>query len=216
MTIKEMRQQLGDTQLNFSQRYGIPFRTIQNWESGSRIPPVYVEMLLEQRVRADLANRRTTKLPKYDSSKRNLPRRSDFSGVRPWLRAVADVLGENTVFALDNALMCEESFLGRSDEFLVWIYGDDSLTQYNGVVVLGNRINPLDITETAGLRHTVFHRTLEDAMANENILDMQGITEALSNYYFTHCESFSGLALSPVNQEKFEKIAEDAINYYSD
>lgn len=216
MTIREMRQHFGDTQQEFSHRYGIPFRTIQNWESGSRIPPEYVETLLEQRVRADLANRRTAKLPEYDAAKQNLPRRSDFIGAQSWLRAVAAVLGEDTIFALDEALMCEGSFLGRSDEFLIWVYGDDSLTRFNGVAVLGNRISPLDVTETAGLRHTAFHRTLDDAMANENLLDMQGITEALSSYYFTHHESFAGLALSPAHQERFKRLAEDAVNYYSD
>lgn len=216
MTIKEMRLQFGDTQHEFSQRYGIPFRTIQNWEAGKRKPPEYVENLLGQRVCADMVNRRTAKLPCYDPDKRNLPNRADFVGVHSWLRTVADILGENTVFALDEALMCEGSFLGRSDEFLIWVYGDDSLSRYNGVAILGNRINPLDVTETEGLRHTAFHRTLDDAMANEGLLDMQGITEALSNYYYTHNESFDGLTLSPIYQEKFERLAEDAVNYYSE
>ena len=39
MTIREMRTQLGDTQSELSARYNIPFRTIQNWESGIRKPP---------------------------------------------------------------------------------------------------------------------------------------------------------------------------------
>lgn len=215
MTIKEMRQQLGDTQHEFSERYQIPFRTIQNWESGLRTPPEYVIALLEERVRVDKINRRTVKLPKYDPNKLELPRRGDFVGAKSWLRAVAAVLGKNVVFALDEALMCEGSFLGHSDEFLVWVYGDDPLTRYNGVAVLGNEINPHDVVEAGGLRYTTFNRTLEDAIANESLLDMQGITEALSNYYFAHGESFDDLTLAPEYQEAFAQLAEDAVNYYA-
>jgi len=215
MTIKEMRQQLGDTQHEFSERYQIPFRTIQNWESGSRTPPEYVVALLEKCVRADKINRRTVKLPKHDPNKLELPKRSDYVGAKAWLRAIADVLGKDVVFALDEALMCEGSFLGRTDEFLVWVYGNDSLTSYNGVAVLGNEINPHDIVEVDGLRYTTFNRTLEDAIANESLLDMQGITEALSNYYFAHGESFDGLTLAPEYQEAFARLAEDAVNYYA-
>ena len=34
MTIKEMRQKLDMTKEMFSQRYNIPKRTIENWETG--------------------------------------------------------------------------------------------------------------------------------------------------------------------------------------
>ena len=51
MTIKEMRQKLDMTQEMFSQRYNIPKRTIENWESGKRTPPAYVLEMLENAVR---------------------------------------------------------------------------------------------------------------------------------------------------------------------
>ena len=49
---------------------------------------------------------------------------------------------------------------------------------------------------------------------NENILDMQGITEAISKYYYRSGESFDGLAVAPEYQAKFDRLAEEAINYY--
>ena len=39
MIIRELRSKLGDTQSEFASRYGIPFRTVQNWETGLRKPP---------------------------------------------------------------------------------------------------------------------------------------------------------------------------------
>ena len=59
------------------------------------------------------------------------------------------------------------------------------------------------------------NRTLIDALANESILDMQGITEALSRYYYTHDDSFDGLFIPPEYQSKFEELADEAVDYYT-
>jgi len=209
-----MRAELGDTQSEFAARYDIPFRTIQNWETGVRKPPEYIIELLSQRVRADLANRRTLKLPKHDSKKKNLPKRRDFIGAVAWLKAVQSCIGEGVVFALDSALMCQGIFGGRSDEYVVWVYADDAVTDYNGVVVLGNWISSYNVQSKTGLNYTNFSRTISDAFANETILDMQGITEAVSRYYYSNGESFDGIAVAPEYQERFETLAREAIEYY--
>lgn len=214
MNIRDMRTRLGDTQSEFATRYNIPFRTVQNWEAGVRKPPEYIINLLENRIQADLINRKTTVLPKYNPKKSTLPKRSDYIGANAWLKAVRDCIGENIVFALDEALMCQGNFGGRSDEFLVWVYGDDSVSRFNGIVVLGNQVSPHNIKERNGLLYTDFNRTVADALANESILDMQGITEALSKYYYRNGESFEGIAVAPEYQRRFDRLAYEAIDYY--
>ena len=214
MDIREMRTRLGDTQSEFAARYNIPFRTVQNWETGLRKPPEYIMTLLENRIREDLVNRKTVSLPKYDPRKRDLPKRSDYVGALSWLKAVRDRLGENVVFALDEALMCQGNFGGRSDEYIVWVYGDDKVSNFNGVVLLGNKVSQYCIKEKNGLRFTDFNRTLSDALANESILDMQGITEAVSRYYYSNNESFSGLSVASKYQERFERLTNEAKEYY--
>ncbi len=216
MYLREMRTRLGDTQSEFAARYNIPFRTVQNWEAGVRTPPEYVMNLLEQRIREDLVNRRTAALPAYDPHKTDLPKRSEYIGAVAWLKAVRERIGEDVVFALDEALMCHGSFGGRSDEFLVWVYGSDSVRRFNGVAVLGNYISDYSILKRNGLMYTDMSRTVSDALANEELLDMQGITEAVSKYYYSHNESFSGLSVAPEYQERFETLAREAIDYYTD
>ena len=44
---------------------------------------------------------------------------------------------------------------------------------------------------------------------------MQGITEAVSRYYYSHDDSFDGLFIPPQYQNRFELLANDAIEYYS-
>ena len=215
MNIRELRMQLGDTQSEFANRYNIPFRTVQNWEAGVRKPPEYIMQLLERQIANDLINRKTIVLPKYDSKKKNLPNRQDYVGSLSWLKAVSECLGGDVVFALDEALMCQGNFGGRNDEYLVWVYGDQSLADFNGVVVLGNNISSYSVNERNGLSFTDLSRTISDAFANEDILDMQGITEALSRYYFKSGNSFEGISVAPEYQERFERLAQDAMEYYS-
>ena len=215
MDIRELRLQLGDTQNEFAERYHIPFRTIQNWETGQRKPPEYVMSLLESRIRSDLVNRNTVSLPQHDPRKDDLPRRRDYVGAVSWLKAVQEQIGHDTVFALDEALICQGYFGGRSDEYIVWVYGDPVVSEFNGIVRLGNQISPYCVEERDGLRFTTFNRTLSDALANEDILDMQGITEALSRYYYTQNRSFRGVSVAPEYQNRFDLLADEAIDYYN-
>lgn len=210
-----MRTRLGDTQSEFASRYHIPFRTIQNWETGVRKPPEYMLDLLENRIQSDLANRKTVSLPKYNPRKDDLPKRSNFVGAISWLKAVQERIGEPFVFALDEALMCQGIFGGRSDEFIVWGYGSGTAARFNGVVLLGNQVSSYNVAERNGLRYTDFNRTVADALANESILDMQGITEALSRYYYENGDSFAGVFVVPEYQDRFAALAEAAVDYYA-
>lgn len=216
INIRELRNRLGDTQSEFAKRYNIPFRTIQNWESGVRKPPEYILELLKYRIKDDLVNKKASSLPKYDTSKKDLPKRSDYVGSLSWLKAIHECIGDDVVFALDEALMCQGNFGGRSDEFIVWVYGDDKASNYNGVVVIGNHVSPYNVKEKDGLKFTDFNRTISDAMANESILDMQGTIEALSKYYYTNGESFDGISIAPEYQDRFELLTNEAIEYYDE
>lgn len=53
MTSKEIRELLGISRAEFSKKYGIPVRTLENWDSGKRNPPEWILKLLERVVRED-------------------------------------------------------------------------------------------------------------------------------------------------------------------
>lgn len=50
MTIKEAREFSGLTQPEVEEEFGVPVRTLQNWESGIRQPPDYVEAYLVEKL----------------------------------------------------------------------------------------------------------------------------------------------------------------------
>lgn len=50
MTIKELRTASGMTQKGFAEYFGIPKRTLEDWESGARKPPEYTVKLIEYKL----------------------------------------------------------------------------------------------------------------------------------------------------------------------
>ena len=51
---ERIRKILGVSRAEFSRRYGIPLRTLEEWDAGRRTPPSYVVSLLERVVREDV------------------------------------------------------------------------------------------------------------------------------------------------------------------
>ncbi len=48
MTVLEIRKKLNITQKEFGNLFGIPLRTIQNWEYGNRKVPDYIVNMMEE------------------------------------------------------------------------------------------------------------------------------------------------------------------------
>lgn len=53
MESREIRAILGISRAEFSRRYGIPIRTLEEWDSGRHMAPDWVMTLLERVVRED-------------------------------------------------------------------------------------------------------------------------------------------------------------------
>lgn len=51
---ERIRSMLGVSRAEFSRRYHIPIRTLEDWDWGKKTPPVYVMELLERAVAEDI------------------------------------------------------------------------------------------------------------------------------------------------------------------
>ena len=56
MTFKELRAKSGMTQKQFSEYFGIPRRTIENWEGGQRKCPQYLLDLMKYKLDKEKEN----------------------------------------------------------------------------------------------------------------------------------------------------------------
>lgn len=48
MGVKELRKQTGLHQGAFAAYFGVPVRSVQQWEQGRRVPPAYVVEMMER------------------------------------------------------------------------------------------------------------------------------------------------------------------------
>ena len=67
--LKNLREEIGLNRKNFSLEYGIPLRTIEDWEHGKRKMPDYVLRLLAYKVKMDSLEKKTNK---REESNRNV------------------------------------------------------------------------------------------------------------------------------------------------
>lgn len=53
MTFKELRLKSGMTRSQFCEYFGIPYRTVQDWELGNRVCPEYLLALMEYKLKCE-------------------------------------------------------------------------------------------------------------------------------------------------------------------
>lgn len=59
ITLKELRAATGMSQRAFGEYFGIPLRTIQNWEGGQRSCPVYLLDLIKYKLEKEYLIKKT-------------------------------------------------------------------------------------------------------------------------------------------------------------
>ena len=59
--VKELRETMGMNRREFSDYYGIPYRTVQDWEAEKREPPDYLLRLLKYRAEIECRIERVDK-----------------------------------------------------------------------------------------------------------------------------------------------------------
>ena len=103
MTIKEMRDRLDWTQKEFSLYFGIPKRSIENWESGQRACPEYLRKLIQYKLFKEeliMNTKITYKFTSfYDDSQpnNNFPEETDYI-ITDGVFDFADYLENNNIY----------------------------------------------------------------------------------------------------------------------
>lgn len=77
-------------------------------------------------------------------------------------------------------------------------------------------INDIESVQIAGVGCTSFEQTMHDMLADLANTDEWALTEALSYYFYSNNNSFSGLNIFSKSKSAFESIMQSAIEYYNE
>lgn len=136
----------------------------------------------------------------------------NYLSYRDWFR---NVITEDVILCGVSALEYLEMFNGFVDEDVIEVYalsrGNYSNINYNII----DRFDTIDTVCIDGVRCTSFTQTINDMLSDLDNADLWALTEALSNYYYSHNDSFNNLKIKSSNVDAFESVKQDAIAYYN-
>jgi hypothetical protein len=144
------------------------------------------------------------------------PVSNEFSTNHAWFRAV--VGRKDLILRRTSALECLELFGGYMHEKAIDVYarrqGEYENVNYHIVDSFGD----IDYIQLDDVMCATANHTFNEMLANydnmEETIDEQALIEGLSDYYFSHNESFDGLEIEPGNLARFNEIKEWAIEYH--
>lgn len=138
--------------------------------------------------------------------------RGDFISSRLWFQ---NVVSEDVILCGVSALECLEMFTGYVNEKLIEVYAKQIGCYENINYAIVDGYEGIDCIQIGNVRCTTFEQTVNDMLRDFENTDEMALTEALSNYYFSHGESFKGLQIHPENHKTFAYLQQSILEYYS-
>ena len=137
---------------------------------------------------------------------------SDYTSNRAWLR---DVVGNQPMILRSvSALEYLQLFVGYFSENKVEVY---ALVESSEENIRCHIIEDLEAIEYIRFENVLCSspsQAVNDMLSDFEHSDETALVEALSKYYYSHEESFSGLNIKKENQKRFEELKDWAINYF--
>ena len=142
----------------------------------------------------------------------NMKISSDYTSNRAWLR---DVVGNQPMILRSvSALEYLQLFVGYFSESKVEVY---ALEESSEETIRCHIIEDLEAIEYIRFENVLCSspsQAVNDMLSDFEHSDETALVEALSKYYYSHEESFSGLNIKKENQKQFEELKDWAINYF--
>lgn len=129
-----------------------------------------------------------------------------------WFRKVID---ENVILCHTSALEMLEMYDGFIEEETIDVYALQKGKYDNIVYHIVDAFDNIPSETVLGVRCASFEYTVNDMLRNLSKSDRCALTEALSNYYAQHNDTFDGLNIYSENRTAFNEIAKDIFGYYN-
>ena len=137
---------------------------------------------------------------------------SDYTSNRAWLR---DVVGNQPIILRSvSALEYLQLFVGYFSENKVEVYALEESSEENIRCHIIEDLEAIEYIRFENVLCSSPSQAVNDMLSNFEHSDETALVEALSKYYYSHEESFSGLNIKKENQKRFEELKDWAINYF--
>ena len=137
---------------------------------------------------------------------------SDYTSNRAWLR---DVVGNQPMILRSvSALEYLQLFVGYFSENKVEVYALEESSEENIRCYIIEDLEAIEYIRFENVLCSSPSKAVNDMLSDFEHSDETALVEALSKYYYSHEESFSGLNIKKENQKRFEELKDWAINYF--
>lgn len=137
---------------------------------------------------------------------------SDYTSNRAWLR---DVVGNQPMILRSvSALEYLQLFVGYFSENKVEVYALEESPEENIRCYIIEDLEAIEYIRFENVLCSSPSQAVNDMLSDFEHSDETALVEALSKYYYSHEESFSGLNIKKENQKRFEELKDWAINYF--
>ena len=137
---------------------------------------------------------------------------SDYTSNRAWLR---DVVGNQPMILRSvSALEYLQLFVGYFSESKVEVYALEESSEENIRCHIIEDLEAIEYIRFENVLCSSPSQAVNDMLSDFEHSDETALVEALSKYYYSHEESFSGLNIKKENQKQFEELKDWAINYF--
>ena len=137
---------------------------------------------------------------------------SDYTSNRAWLR---DVVGNQPMILRSvSALEYLQLFVGYFSENKVEVYALEESSEENIRCYIIEDLEAIEYIRFENVLCSSPSQAVNDMLSDYEHSDETALVEALSKYYYSHEESFSGLNIKKENQKRFEELKDWAINYF--
>ena len=137
---------------------------------------------------------------------------SDYTSNRAWLR---DVVGNQPIILRSvSALEYLQLFVGYFSENKVDVYALEESSEENIRCHIIEDLEAIEYIRFENVLCSSPSQAVNDMLSDFEHSDETALVEALSKYYYSHEESFSGLNIKKENQKRFEELKDWAINYF--
>ena len=140
--------------------------------------------------------------------------RNDFLTAKAWHRAI--VGGKELILRRTSALEYLEFFNGYLREKKIDVYAKQPGEYDNISYHVVDSFDSIDYIRSGDVLCTSANQTFNDMLSDYDNIDELSLIEGLSDYYFSHGESFDGIVIKPENMERFKSIKNWAIEYYDE